>query len=68
MSRTRTPGTPSLLRAINDRAALELLLDGLASSSSRWNVVAQQVYMAAIDLAPGPGQAFNTDKLSLIHI
>jgi predicted NBD/HSP70 family sugar kinase len=27
MSRTRTPGTPSLLRAINDRAALELLLE-----------------------------------------
>src|SRR4029077_18095338 len=26
MSRTHTPGTPSLLRAINDRAALELLL------------------------------------------
>ncbi|HLT11996.1 MAG TPA: ROK family transcriptional regulator [Micromonosporaceae bacterium] len=27
MSRTRQPGTPSLLRAINDRAALELLLE-----------------------------------------
>jgi len=27
MSRTRTPGTPSLLRVINDRAALELLLE-----------------------------------------
>ena len=27
MSQSRTPGTPSLLRAINDRAALELLLD-----------------------------------------
>src|SRR5690606_32969159 len=26
MSRTRQPGTPSLLRALNDRAALELLL------------------------------------------
>jgi predicted NBD/HSP70 family sugar kinase len=27
MSQTRLPGTPSLLRAINDRAALELLLE-----------------------------------------
>src|SRR5262245_29951776 len=27
MSRTRTPGTPSLLRVLNDRAALELLLE-----------------------------------------
>ncbi|HEY7224618.1 MAG TPA: ROK family transcriptional regulator [Micromonosporaceae bacterium] len=27
MSRSRTPGTPSLLRVINDRAALELLLE-----------------------------------------
>src|SRR3954470_17481319 len=27
MSPTRLPGTPSLLRAINDRAALDLLLD-----------------------------------------
>ncbi len=27
MSQTRQPGTPSLLRAINDRAALELLLE-----------------------------------------
>src|SRR2546423_3530378 len=27
MSSTRLPGTPRLLRAINDRAALELLLD-----------------------------------------
>ena len=27
MSQSRVPGTPSLLRAINDRAALELLLD-----------------------------------------
>ena len=27
MSQTRLPGTPSLLRAINDRAALDLLLE-----------------------------------------
>src|SRR6185369_55705 len=27
MSSTRLPGTPSLLRAINDRAALDLLLE-----------------------------------------
>ncbi len=27
MSSTRLPGTPRLLRAINDRSALELLLD-----------------------------------------
>ncbi|HET9758590.1 MAG TPA: alkaline phosphatase D family protein [Nocardioidaceae bacterium] len=49
-------------RTLTGPAQERWLLDGLASSSSRWNVVAQQVYMAAIDLAPGPGEAFNTDK------
>ena len=49
-------------RTLTGPAQERWLLDGLASSSSRWNVVAQQVYLAAIDLAPGPGEAFNTDK------
>lgn len=38
------------------------LLTGLAASQARWNVIGQQVYMAAIDMAPGTGQSFNTDK------
>jgi alkaline phosphatase D len=38
------------------------LLAGLAQSPARWNVIAQQVYMAAIDVDGGDGASFNTDK------
>ena len=38
------------------------LLAGLARSHARWNVIAQQVYMAAIDVDGGEGTSFNTDK------
>lgn len=38
------------------------LLDGLDASQSRWNVIAQQIYMAAIDMDTGDGHAYNTDK------
>lgn len=38
------------------------LLTGLASSTARWNVIAQQVYLAAIDMDTTDGQAYNTDK------
>ena len=42
-------------RTLTGPAQERWLLDGLASSSSRWNVIAQQVYVAAIDLEPGAG-------------
>lgn len=49
-------------RTMTGPAQEHWLIDGLASSASRWNVVGQQVYLAAIDLGPGEEQAFNTDK------
>ncbi len=38
------------------------LFDRLAGSASVWNVLAQQVYLAALDVDPGPGESYNTDK------
>ena len=37
------------------------LVDRLARSRSRWNILAQQVQMAQEDFTEGPGQGFNTD-------
>ncbi len=37
------------------------LLDGLSGSGARWNVLAQQVFMAERDLEAGPGERFATD-------
>ena len=37
------------------------LLDGLEHSRARWNVVAQQVFMAQRDTDPGPPQRFSMD-------
>jgi len=38
------------------------LLEGLVASQARWNVIGQQIYMTAIDMDPGDGQSYNTDK------
>lgn len=37
------------------------LLDGLSRSSARWNVLAQQIFMAQIDLVEGRDQGFYVD-------
>jgi alkaline phosphatase D len=37
------------------------LLDGLAASSARWNVLTQPCLMAQLDEQPGPGVAYWTD-------
>jgi alkaline phosphatase D len=37
------------------------LLAGLDRSRARWNVVAQQLLMAELDLQPGPGLAYGSD-------
>jgi alkaline phosphatase D len=42
------------------------LLDGLQRSKSRWNVIAQQVMMAAVDF--GPGAAGFDPRLTGLHI
>jgi len=38
------------------------LFDGLARSTARWNVLAQQVMLAQVDLRPGPESAFLMDQ------
>jgi len=40
----------------------EWLFDHLAASPARWHVLAQQVMMARLDLAPGPPEEFSMDK------
>jgi alkaline phosphatase D len=37
------------------------LLAGLDRSGARWNVLAQQLLMAELELQPGPGLAYNSD-------
>ncbi|WP_336921275.1 alkaline phosphatase D family protein [Aquipuribacter sp. SD81] len=38
------------------------LFDRLSGSGASWNLLAQQVYLAALDMEPGPVEAYNTDK------
>ncbi|MFF4830059.1 alkaline phosphatase D family protein [Streptomyces sp. NPDC001312] len=38
------------------------LFDRMSRSASEWNLLAQQVYFAALDMAPGDKTAYNTDK------
>ena len=40
------------------------LKKGLDKSSARWNIIANQVQMARIDLKPGPEEAVSTDQWS----
>lgn len=45
-------------------AQREWLFDGLAQSAAAWNVLAQQVLMARVDLTPGPEVGLPMDKWS----
>lgn len=38
------------------------LLDGFQRSRARWDLLGQQVFFSQVDLAPGPGRAFNPDS------
>jgi alkaline phosphatase D len=38
------------------------LLEGLAGSGGRWNVLAQQVMMAQVDRTPGDGETYSMDQ------
>jgi alkaline phosphatase D len=40
----------------------EWLFEGLSSSAAKWNVLAQQVIVATMDLDPGPGELYSMDK------
>ena len=42
----------------------EWLFEGLAGSTSNWNVIAQQVMVARVDRAPGAEVAYSMDKWS----
>ena len=48
-------------RTMTGPAQERWLLDGLENSRARWNVVAQQVFMAQRDSDPGPPQRFSMD-------
>ncbi|MGH3977757.1 MAG: alkaline phosphatase D family protein, partial [Pseudonocardiaceae bacterium] len=37
------------------------LLDGLRRSTSRWDVLGQQVFFSQVDFTPGPARGFNPD-------
>jgi alkaline phosphatase D len=49
-------------RTMTGPAQERWLLDGLERSRARWNVVAQQVFMAQRDTDPGPPQQFSMDS------
>lgn len=61
----RIPPCPA---AIDERALMtgpaqeRWLLDGLNRSRARWNVIAQQVMMAALDRLPGAETGYDMDK------
>lgn len=38
------------------------LLDGLARSRARWDVLGQQVFFSQMELTPGPGRSYNPDS------
>jgi alkaline phosphatase D len=48
-------------RTMTGNAQEAWLTDGLSASDARWNVVAQQVFMARQDFAPGPEERFSMD-------
>jgi alkaline phosphatase D len=55
------PGRLDPDRSILGRRQRSWLLRGLDRSRARWNVLAQQVLMAEVDLRPGPGRAWYSD-------
>jgi len=58
----RDPRTLDPARTLTGDAQEGWLLDGLQSSKSRWNVIAQQTMMAQLDYDTGPAQSINSDQ------
>jgi alkaline phosphatase D len=48
-------------RTITGAEQEKWLLDGLARSRARWDLLGQQVFFSQVDLTPGPGRGFNPD-------
>ena len=55
------PGRNAPAQTITGPEQEAWLLDGLGRSAARWNVIAQQVFMAQLDLVPGPARGFDVD-------
>lgn len=55
-------------QTIMGRAQERWLQNGLRRSTGRWNVIAQQVMVAAVDSAPGKEQWFSMDKWNGYHV
>jgi alkaline phosphatase D len=56
-----SPASEDPARTLMGAGQERWLLDGLVGSGARWNVLAQQVFFAQLDLGAGPGEAFNMD-------
>jgi alkaline phosphatase D len=48
-------------RTLLGREQEKWLFDGLRRSQARWNVLAQQIFFAELDIQPGPGKKLNMD-------
>ena len=48
-------------RTITGAAQEQWLYDGLQDSPAKWQILAQQVFMAQLDNAAGAGESFNMD-------
>jgi alkaline phosphatase D len=55
------PGRMAPTQTITGPEQEAWLLDGLGRSPAPWNVIAQQVFMAQLDLLPGPARGFDVD-------
>jgi alkaline phosphatase D len=55
------PGRTAPAQTITGPEQEAWLLDGLGRSAAQWNVIAQQVFMAQLDLLPGPVRGFDVD-------
>jgi alkaline phosphatase D len=55
------PGRTAPTQTITGPEQEAWLLDGLGRSPARWNVIAQQVFMAQLDFVAGPLRGFNVD-------
>src|SRR5699024_5470725 len=49
-------------RSLTGEAQEQWLVDGLARSGARWDVLGQQVFFSKIDLLAGPAEGHNTDS------
>ena len=58
---TDCPGRKASSQSIMGSDQEAWLLDGLRRSTARWNVIAQQVFMAQLDLKAGPERGFYVD-------